>query len=91
MFGPTPIRAITAGLAVVRSALVFVQTYSLNATDAVILRLALDRKALLATTGDRLVLAASDQRLVAAARSEGLDVFDPEVQSAADFDVLLGP
>ena len=68
-----------------------VVAHSINANDAMLLRLALDRAAELRAAGDDLILVASDHRLLAAARAEGLAAFDPETQSAADFDALVGP
>ena len=68
-----------------------IAAHSLNATDAAILHLSLALAAELRAVGDDLALVASDRRLLAAARAEGLDAFDPEAQSTADFDVLIGP
>lgn len=72
----------------VLGALPFLDRHSLNATDAVLLRVALD---LLdgAADEDRLVLIASDGRLLRAARAEGLPVFDPGTQSPQEIDTLL--
>ena len=58
-----------------------IETHSLNSVDAMVLRSALDIAARLRNTGDTLVLVASDQRLLRAARAEGLQVFNPEVDS----------
>lgn len=64
------------------SALDLVAKYNLNATDAVILRSALAlQQALQQETADELMLWASDKRLGRAACSEGLTVFDPEVET----------
>lgn len=63
--------------------------HSINATDAVILRSALDIASQLRTAGDDLVLVSSDQRLVKAAQEEGLATFDPETQTQTDLDALL--
>ena len=53
-----------------------------NGTSAVILRSALAlQQALQQETADELMLWASDKRLGRAARSEGLTVFDPEVET----------
>ncbi len=51
--------------------------------------LAIARK--LRTSGDDLVLVASDQRLLRAARSEGLVTFNPETQNQAALAALVGP
>ena len=59
----------------------FMQTYSLNSINAIVLRSALDIATELDDIGDTLVLVASDQRLLRAARAEGLQVFNPEVDS----------
>lgn len=58
-----------------------IETHSLNSVDAMVLRSALDTAAELRSTDDRLVLVASDQRLLRAARTEGLQIFNPELDS----------
>ena len=58
-----------------------IETHSLNSVDAMVLRSALDTATELRSTDDRLVLVASDQRLLRAARTEGLQVFNPEIDS----------
>ena len=58
-----------------------IETHSLNSVDAIVLRSALDIASELRNTGDTLVLVASDQRLLRAAQSEGLLVFNPEIDS----------
>ncbi len=58
-----------------------IEIHSLNSVDAVVLRAALNIAAELRNTGDTLVLVASDQRLLRAAHTEGLQVFNPEVDS----------
>ena len=58
-----------------------VEAHSLNSVDAMVLRSALDTAAELRSTDDRLVLVASDQRLLRAARTEGLQIFNPELDS----------
>jgi predicted nucleic acid-binding protein len=74
---------------VVYAATDLIPQHSINATDAIILSSALDIAAQLRTTGDDLVLVASDQRLLRAAQAEGLLTFDPETQIQADLDALL--
>ena len=49
--------------------------------DALVLHSALDTATKLRSTDDRLVLVASDQRLLRAARAEGLQIFNPEADS----------
>ena len=58
-----------------------IEIHSLNSVDAMVLRSALDTATGLRSTGDRLVLVASDQRLLRAAHAEGLQVFNPELDS----------
>jgi predicted nucleic acid-binding protein len=65
--------------------------HSLNATDAILLQLAREQGQVLRAAGNDLVLIASDKRLLKAAQAEGLVTFDPETQTQADLDALLGP
>ena len=58
-----------------------IETHSLNSVDAMVLRSALDLATELRSTNDTLVLVASDQRLLRAARAEGLQTFNPEIDS----------
>ena len=73
------------------TAFLFIETYSLNGTDALLLRSARDLAAPLKAAGHDLVVVASDQGLLKAAGAEGLLTFNPETQSAADLDALIGP
>ena len=50
-----------------------------NSVGALVLRAALDTATALRSMGDRLVLVASDQRLLRAAHAEGLQIFNPEL------------
>jgi predicted nucleic acid-binding protein len=65
--------------------------HGINATDAILLRIALDAAIPMRSAGDDLVLVASDQRLLRAAQAERLQTFSPETQSQADLDALIGP
>jgi len=58
-----------------------IERYSLNSMDAMVLRSALDTATELRSTDDKLVLVASDQRLLRAAHAEGLQIFNPELDS----------
>ncbi|MBX9622656.1 MAG: type II toxin-antitoxin system VapC family toxin [Gemmataceae bacterium] len=80
---------VAADVTTVRASLAFIERYSINATDALILRTALDLNARLAPAGDDVLLVASDRQLLSAARAEGLPAFDPERQPAADFDAAF--
>jgi len=84
------IRKIPATDGLVNAAATLVARHSLNATDSLILRASLDVAAQLRLSGDDLLLVTCDQRLLRAARAEGLPAFDPEAQDPADLDVLLG-
>ncbi|MGH9846839.1 MAG: hypothetical protein ACREEM_49715, partial [Blastocatellia bacterium] len=83
------VRKVEADNALVWAALPLIQSYSINATDAVILRSALNLAAYVRAGGDDLVLVAADHRLLKAARAEGLLTFDPEAQTQPDLDALL--
>ena len=61
-----------------------IDTYSLNSVDALVLRSELDIETELCNDGNKLVLVASDQRLLRAANNEGLLVFNPETDSQQD-------
>jgi predicted nucleic acid-binding protein len=80
---------ITAGDDLIRTSLDLIRVHSINATDAIILRSALDTATTLRAGGDDLVLVASDLRLLRAAQAEGLLTFNPETQSLADLNALL--
>ena len=85
------LQKLTATDQIVAHSFHLITTHSLNSNDAIILRLGLDRVAELRATGHDLFLAASDQRLLRAAQAEGLATFDPETQTSADLDAILGP
>lgn len=85
----TRLRKIIADTDPITSALSLIARHSINATDAILLRSALDLDANLRVGGDSLALVASDQRLLRAAQAEGLTTFNPETQTTADLDALL--
>jgi predicted nucleic acid-binding protein len=64
------------------SSLDLIVRHSINATDALILRSALDLRQALQETGQELLLCSSDKRLARAAEEEGLSVFNPESATA---------
>lgn len=70
--------------------LVFVERHSINATDAMILRCALDFALVERAIGSDLILVSSDRRLIASAQAEGLDTFNPEVQTTVQLIALVG-
>jgi predicted nucleic acid-binding protein len=75
----------------INASLALLLRYPINANDGIVLQSALDFAARLQAANDGLVLAASDQRLLRAAQTEGLNTFNPETQSQADLDALIGP
>ena len=72
-------RKISVPDSLVWNSMDLIETYSLNSVDALVLRSALDTATELRSTDDRLVLVASDQRLLRAAHAEGLQIFNPEL------------
>ena len=64
---------------------------SINATDGIVLRVAMDIAQHLRASGDDLVLVSSDQRLLRSAQAEGLIAFDPETQDQVSLAALVGP
>jgi predicted nucleic acid-binding protein len=76
--------------ALLLSALDLIVKHNLNATDATILRSALNLQNVLQQAGDALTLWTSDKRLVRAAQAEGIAVFDPEVETIDHLHHLLG-
>lgn len=62
-----------------RAALPLIRRHNLNASDALILQSALQYSRALTPPEGPLVFCAADQRLVRAARAEGLTAFDPEM------------
>ncbi len=71
------------------AAIPFISRYSVNATDAILLRSVLDLSNRLRTGGDDIVLVASDRRLLTAANAEGLVTYNPETQTTVELDALV--
>ncbi len=80
---------ISASATLASAALDLIIHHSINATDAILLRSALDLATGLRANGDDLVLVVYDRRLLRAAQAEGLIVFSPETQTTADLDLSL--
>lgn len=72
------------------SALSLLARHNLNATDAIILRSVLDLQRVVEDMGDKLILWTYDKRLVRAARSEGVAVFNPEEETIEHLHQILG-
>jgi predicted nucleic acid-binding protein len=83
------LRKVEPTNSLVIGALVHIQNHSINATDAIVLHAALALAQHLRSGGDDLVLVASDQRLLRAAKAEGLITFDPENQDQAALAALV--
>ena len=71
------------------AALGLIAQHNINATDAIILRSCLNLQQVLQTQGHRLILWSCDKRLLRAAQQEGVEVFDPEIESKAQLTALL--
>lgn len=76
--------------ALVFVALPLIERHSINTTDALVLRSALDQAAVLRGRGDDLALVAADIRLLRAGQIEGLTLLNPETDETARLDVLVG-
>ncbi len=63
--------------------------HNLNATDALHLQTALEIHSRLQPQGDRLLFFSADQRLLRAAQTEGLTIFNPETGTITHLDNLL--
>ena len=66
-----------------------IDDYSINSTDAYILRCALDKANELREDNHDLILVSSDKRLLRAAQNEQLRTFDPETDTQTVLDVLI--
>lgn len=73
----------------VRTSLPLIEQHSLNATDAMILRCALQGAEALRASGDDLVLVPSDTRLSSAAQASGLLVWNPARSERSSLDALI--
>jgi hypothetical protein len=91
IYAGSSLRVVIADNALVTAALGLIESYSVNATDAIILSSAVNLAGQFRAGMDDLVLVASDQRLLKAAHAEGLTTFDPETQDQAALDALLPP
>jgi predicted nucleic acid-binding protein len=85
------VQKLAADDALVSTSIPLIEQHSVNSTDGIVLRSALDLAFQLRAGGDDLTLVASDQRLLKAAQAESLSTFDPETQTQTDLDALLGP
>jgi hypothetical protein len=86
----TPMRKRIAVEADIRAATPLVETYRLGGRAALVLQGALDEATSCRTAGDDLVLLTTDRPLLRAARRERLATFNPETQTQAELDALIG-
>ena len=71
------------------ASVVFIESYSINSSDAIILQCALDKANELRIDGHDLILVSSDKGLLKAAISEQLQTFNPETNVQAYLDGLI--
>jgi hypothetical protein len=74
----------------VLTSLDLIAKHNLNATDTIILRSVLNVQQALQSGGDNVLLWTSDKRLARAAQNEGINVFDPEIETIVHLHRLLG-
>ena len=91
VLGAAAFQKLPAEDAVIYASLPSLERYAINSSDAVVLQTALNLALTLRADRNDLVLVASDQRLLNAAQAEGLITFNPETQSQAELDALIGP
>jgi hypothetical protein len=75
----------------VEASLALIDQHQLESNEGILLRICLDHAVSLRTAGHDLVMVSSGRRLLKVARKEGLVTFNPETQTQADLEVLLGP
>jgi hypothetical protein len=80
---------LTVGDLAIFGGLGLMEQYNINATDGAILALLLQYAAALPPGSPTCLLIAADQRLLAAARAEGVATLNPENVAAADVSALL--
>lgn len=71
------------------ASLQFIEPYSINSTDSLLLQCALDKANELRMDGHDLILVSSDTDFLKAARSERLRTFNPETNARAYLDGLI--
>jgi hypothetical protein len=91
MIGAAAVTKSSVTSRLVSASLPRIVAHAINSTDAVPLKSALAVARRLRAPGDDLVVVASDQRLLRAARAEGLTAFDPETQDQPALSALIGP
>jgi len=82
-------KKIDADSILISRAIPLVEKHSINATDAVVLRSAMDISAFEKDRGSQLFLVTADKRLETAAKTEGLPTINPETIQLSEIDTLL--
>jgi hypothetical protein len=72
-------------------ALDLIDQHKIDGTAGLLVRVCLDHAGCLRAAGHDLVLVSTGRRLLQVARKEGLVTFNPERQTLADLEALLGP
>jgi predicted nucleic acid-binding protein len=91
VLGAVAFQKLPAEDTVIYASLPLLERYAINSTDALVLQTALNLAFALRAAGNDLVLVASDRRLLTASQAEHLLTFNPETQSQAELDALIGP
>ena len=79
------------GLDVIPRSISLISSHNLNASDALYLQQMLDWQVRHDSTGDRIVLVATDRRPLRAAEREGLEILNPEQVGEAEVDTFIEP
>jgi predicted nucleic acid-binding protein len=85
------LRKVEPTNSLVIASLAHIPKHSVNSTDAIALHAAQGLAQNFRAKGDNLTLVASDQRLVRAAKAEGLITFNPETEDLTVVTALAGP
>ena len=85
----TKIIAVKADSEDIRASFPLIFKHNVNATDALHLHLALSVRQVAEQLGSGMVIVTSDQRLLKAAKAEGLTTIDPEQISESELKKML--
>ena len=77
--------------AIIEDCFTLLDRHGIGCLDGIFVRMALELAGKLRTKGDDLVGVTPKKRLLQVLRAEGLTTFDPERQTQAELDALLGP
>ena len=71
------------------NAILYIRKYNLNSADAYHLSTTLQLKKTLSTLNHKVIFIGADERLIKAIKGEGIDVFNPENDTATQLKTLL--